>query len=90
MSSSQTCATGFASGAAQFSGFRVVQNPSNGTLRTSTTGSGAPTLNYAPRKGFSGTDTFAIDLTAATANRQTGQINPPATSRITYTINVTP
>ena len=88
--SGQTCATGFASFAAQYSGFRVVQNPANGSLKTGTAGSGAPTISYTPKKNFTGADTFIVDVTAATANRTTGQISPPATSRITYTINVQP
>jgi hypothetical protein len=86
----QACRASFSSDAGSFQSHRIVTQPKNGSLRISGVSNGVPTFVYQPKAGFSGSDTFTVELTGAGINRQTGTTFPPASTLITYNMAVTP
>jgi hypothetical protein len=84
-----TCQTSFSYGGAKTTGFRVVRNASNGDVKVSARGDGRASILYAPRKGFTGTDVFVVEIKGITVGR-TGTENPEAATKITYNFTVQP
>jgi hypothetical protein len=84
-----TCRTSFSYGSAKTTGFRVVRNASNGDVKVSTRGDGRASVLYTPRKGFTGTDVFVVEIKGITVGR-TGTENPEAATKVTYNFTVQP
>jgi Bacterial Ig domain len=88
--SGQACRASYASNFGSYLGHKIVSQPRNGTLRVAGVSNGVPTFVYQPKAGFSGSDTFTVELTGASINRQTGTAFPPANTQITYNMTVAP
>jgi hypothetical protein len=88
--SGSPCNASFSSGAGVFLSHRIVSRPSNGTLAVAVQGNNVPRFTYQPKAGFSGSDSFTIELNGAAVNRQTGTQNAPANTQITYQLTVSP
>jgi hypothetical protein len=86
----QPCRASYSSSSGSYQGHKIVSQPRNGSLRVGGVSNGVPTFVYQPKAGFSGSDTFTIELTGAGVNRQTGTSLPPASTQITYNMSVAP
>jgi Bacterial Ig domain len=85
-----SCPTGFISGEGQFKSASVIKSPANGTVKLSAAGSGAPIVTYTSRRGFTGSDSFTIEVRIARFDDTAGVPLPDVKSRFSYTFNVMP
>ncbi len=88
--SGQACRANYASNSGSYLGHKIVSQPRNGSLRVSGVTNGVPSFVYQPKAGFAGSDTFTVELTGASINRQTGTSLPPSNTQITYNMTVAP
>lgn len=84
-----SCRTSFSYGQAKTTGFRVVQNAANGNVQVGQAGDGRASIVYTPRKGFTGSDAFIVEIKGKTINRIGGE-NPETATKITYNFTVSP